>query len=156
MELSYTSVTLFYSDLKELLLSAGLTVERTVADHDVILDTGDGAFLRLQKVTQGGVSSVGLLFGTDPEVLSVTDPQAEWCIPFTVTPNAVFSPTSHWVPEEKFLSLLVVPASGESKRYRVELRVASREVRVVHQDHLNPQYEPNFKDTGGPYITAGA
>lgn len=158
MQLSYKSVTLFYADLKALLIGSGMTVEREISSHDVILDAGGGTYLRLQKTATATVNAVGVVMGTDPEVLSLTDPEAERCLPFTFAPQAEFVPTCHWVPEEQFLTFLVAPgpgSSGVSRRYRVDFRIKTREKSVFHQDHLNPQYQPNFKDTGGPFIAAG-
>lgn len=156
MELTYASVTQFFVDLKALLLGSGMTVSRTVGDTDVVLDAGGGTFIRLQKkVVSPSVVAIGFDYGTDPDLLSVADTNPERFMPFAVVDGRTFAPTTFWVPDEKFLAFLVV-GENDSKRYRIDLRIAERQMHVFHQDRFNPQYQPNFKDTGGPYLSAGA
>lgn len=157
MQNSYTSVTQFYLDLKQLLLTeAAMTIVRTIGSTDHVLDAGDGTFLRLQKKTNGSVMSVSLDLGSDPDVLSAQSIDPDRCFPFSIQAEPKeFAPTCYWVPEERFLSFCFV-SEDPSKRYRADFRFRTASRILIHQDRFHPEYEPNFKDTGGPFILAGA
>lgn len=159
MQSSYQSVALFFSDLRSMLIASGMSVERTISADDLILNCGGGTFLRLTKEADAEVASVGLEIGTDPDAMAVAPANPEACMPFQLSPGKEFVPNCFWVPAEQHLSFCVVGgagAAGWQKKYRVELRIQKREKTVFHQDHLNPQFEPNFLDTNGPYLLAGA
>lgn len=157
MDPTYSSVTKFFLDLKAHLLANGCSLARTVVpDIDVVLDTGSG-FVRLQKKTVSPtVVAVGWEFGTDADLLVVSDADPERFLPFTVSPGAEFVPTFHWYEPTKLVTLHVISSPDLFRRYRVESSFAEARSSVFHCDRYNPQYEPNFKDTGGPYLSAGA
>lgn len=158
MELTYRSVTQFYLDLKAHLLASGLTAARTLApETDVILDTGSG-FLRLQKkVVSPAVVAVGWEFGTDADVLAVSAFDCERVLPFAIQPDAEFTPTFNWYGPTRSMSFMVVASGPDAgRRYYVECCIDEKKTMVLHRDRANFQYEPNFKDTGGTYLSAGA
>lgn len=152
----YTSVALFFRDLKALFLDSGMTVERSLGPTDVILKASESMYLRLQKTPIPDGAAIGFALGDDPELLAVAEVQAARCLPFRFEPNSEFSPGLHWVPNERLLFLAVSTSDSSVRKYRVQLRINAGTVEIQHQDHLNPQFQPNFADTGGPFIPAGA
>jgi hypothetical protein len=154
---TYFSVTKFFLDLKAHLLANGLTLNRQVggSDLDVILDTGSG-FLRLQKKTVSPtVVAVGWDFGADADLLEVSAFDAERILPFTIDPSGEFAPTFHWYAPTKTMCFHVIgPEVGPG--YRIDCCIDTQTTQVLHRNRFNPQFEPNAKDTGGPYISAGA
>lgn len=157
MNESFTSVLLFHTALKNFLTTTlGWSVDRVLGANDVILSNGTGAFLRLQKKTNGSVVSVSLELGADPDALELSTKDPELCFPFDTAEGGLFQGIATWLPEASRLDLAVT-ASGErwSKRYRLGLAFNPLSSSLVHQDHLNPETEPNFKERGGTYIQAG-
>jgi hypothetical protein len=158
MNETFTSVLLFHTALKSFFMSdAGWVVDRTLGAHDVILSNGSGVFLRIQKKTNGTVTSVGLEAGTDADLLELSTRDPELCMPFDTENGGTFQGSAQWLPDTTRLEMSVA-ASGErwSKRYRVALQLNPVAVSVVHVDHLNAGMEPNFKERGGTYVQAGA
>lgn len=160
MELSYTSVTRFYADLRQHLLSAGLTVARTVTpDTDIVFDTGSGFFRFRRVVVSPSVVAVGWEFGTDADVLAVAEWDAERQMPFAVSPGSEFTPTFGWEADAKRMFFCVMSAADpetRGSRYRVRIDLTAKESAAQHEDRFRPHLEPNFKDAGGTYIPAGA
>jgi len=137
--------------------SLGWTVARSLNVSDVILTNGAGAFLRLQKKTNGSIVSVGLELGADADTLELSGKDPELCLPFDTAEGGFFQGSALWVPEVSRLELFVM-GSGErwAKRYRLELVPNQLTSSALHQDHCNYAMEPNFKERGGTYIQAGA
>lgn len=160
MELSYTSVTQFYADLRQHLLSAGLMVARTVTpDTDIVFDTGSGFFRLRRAVISPAVVAVGWEFGADADVLAVAQWDAERQMPFAITPGSEFTPTFGWEADTKRMFFCIVNATEpetRGSRYRIRIDLTAKEYSVRHEDRFRPHLEPNFKDAGGTYIPAGA
>lgn len=160
MELSYSSVTRFYADLKKHLLDAGLTVARTVVpDTDLVFDTGSGFFRLRRVVVSPTVMAVGWEFGDDADVLAVVEWDAELQMPFAVSPGMQFAPLFGTEAEGRRLFFCVMggdDAETRGSRYRVRIDLTTRESTVSHEDRFRPHLEPNFKVSGGAYIPAGA
>lgn len=157
MNETFASVLLFHTALKTFLMtSVGLTLNRELGAHDVILTNGAGAFLRLQKKTNGAVVSVGVEMGADADALELSARDPELWFPFDTTAGGVFQAQAFWFDEAKRADITIM-ASGDvwSKRYRASLFIADKHASVLHQDHLNPAEEPNFKERGGTYVQAG-
>jgi hypothetical protein len=58
------------------------------------------------------------------------------------------------------LELLIAPngpgLGNKLRVYRVDVNFTTKRVSVLHQDPPLMVYAPNFKQSGGPYIQAGA
>jgi len=160
MELTYNSVTQLYVDLRAQFLSTGLTIVRTIVpDTDIVFDTSTG-FLRFQRqIVSPTTSAIGWAFGVDADVLAVQTPDSERILPFTIDSGVEFSLTLDWYAPTRRVNVVVmarVPETLAYRRYLAELGLDSKVTSVYHEDNSNPQYQPNFKDTGGPYIRSGA
>jgi hypothetical protein len=158
MNETFASVLLFHTALKNFLLATvGLTVDRTLSANDVILADGAGAFIRLQKKTNGATTSIGMELGTSADALETSTYDPERWFPFDTSAEGVFLGQARWEPEAKRITLFVM-ASGDrwAKRYRATASLILRTSSLAHQDHLNPMTEPNFKLNGGSYVQAGA
>jgi hypothetical protein len=160
MELSYRSVTQFYADLKKHLLDAGLTVARTVVpDTDIVFDTGSGFFRLRRVVVSPTVMAIGWEFGADADVLAVAEWDAEFQMPFAVSPGAEFAPLFGWEAEQKRMFFCVMSGGDvetRGSRYRIGIDLPMRDSSVMHEDRFRLHLEPNFKAKGGSYIPAGA
>ena len=163
MTQEFTSVTLFYVAVREALLSAvGMTIERTLGSHDLILTNGAGGLARLRLVeVSPTVSALSLELGTDPDVLSVSSLDPETCLPFsTVSPDSI-SASIDWWPERGVLQFFIVPHSvdpttpGQLRCYRAEFTIATQLAVVSHEDPPTMEFAPNFKASGGPYLQIG-
>jgi hypothetical protein len=159
MNETFSSVLLFHSALKAFLLdTVGLTVDRTLGAYDVILTNGSGAFLRLQKKTNGATISVGMEVGSSADLLEISTRDPECWFPFDTTTPRVFNAEAHWFADNNSIEVIVLAGGcdeGWSKRYRARLEFAPPSSSLVHQDHLAPSTEPNFKERDGTYVHAG-
>jgi len=157
MNETFASVLLFHSALKTFLMGpVGLTLDRELGAHDVILTNGAGVFLRLQKKTNGSIVSVGMELGTDADTLELSTLDPELWFPFDAAGEGVFQGETRWFSDVKRLDLTIM-ASGDrwAKRYRASITLTPPGQTVTHQDHLAPATEPNFKERGGTYVQAG-
>jgi hypothetical protein len=156
MELSYRSLAQFYADLKAHLLGAGLTVEREVASEDFIFNI-EGGFFRLQKKTiSSSVATVGWAFGTNADVLAAQTVDAERIMPFALTSGGEMVPSFHWYAPDKWMSFLVSAYGHDGRAYRIGCNLSTKMTDVQHEDRFARQTEPNFKDSGAPYLPVGA
>jgi len=151
MNETFASVLLFHTALKSFLVSsAGLTVERTLSEDDVILTDGAGAFLRLQKKTNGATTSVGVELGTNADSLEVSTKDPEEWFPFDTSVGGVFSCNATWFAEMQRADIVII-ASGEKgfRRYRASVSFSMREASVLHQDHAELTTALVFREPGG-------
>jgi hypothetical protein len=105
------------------------------------------------------VTAIGWSFGDDADVLAASGVDSERQMPFATTPAAEFLPTFGWEADTKrmfFCVLATADTETRGSRYRISIDLLAKESFVRHEDRFRPQYEPNFKDTGGTYIPAGA
>ena len=153
---NFTSVTLFYAALRDVLLAeAGMTVERTLDTYDVVL-TGAGGYARLRKVVVStDVSAVSLLLGVDPDVLAVSTDDPLLCLPFdTTTPERMYVDI-RWRAARGVLPLLLAPnpvvplPTNPLRSYRAEFKINTQDSLVVREN-------PPSTVSGGPYIQVGA
>lgn len=160
MEQSYTSVTGFFSDWKSFLVGKGMTVSREVVPgSDVVFDTGSGFFRLRHKTVSPSIAAIGWAFGADPDVLAIATLDCERFVPFSTAPGAAFAPGFHWEDVGPKLLLFVQSMTAcaiTGPRYRINVDFGEKTSVVRHEWRQNPQFEPNFKDTGGTYISAGA
>lgn len=156
MQLTYSSVTAFFKDLEAHLLTVGFTPARDIGVLNRVFYAGFGTFFRIQqKSCSSTVTAIGMGFGDDADILATTDIEPERCLPFDTSAGGEFSPGFFWNTTEQVLALCVT--GGDNTRcYRVEYRIRAHTKSIFHQDRQAPQFEPNFKDTSGPYIPAGA
>jgi hypothetical protein len=125
--------------------------------NDVILSDGSTRFIRLlRKVITPTRSAVGIEFGTNIDELTASTKDPERVFPFDTRHGGSFDAMFFWIPEQPLISIVLL-ASGErwSKRYRFELNQATGHTHIFHQDHLDRNTEPNFKERGGTYMQSG-
>jgi hypothetical protein len=155
MQTTSSSAAQLFLDFKTFLLGRGLTVSKTLADTDLVLANPLGPFLRLKKQEQGEVVSVGFFFGTNADTLALQAVDPELVLPFTLGSGEISESIGNNLSGSVVFCTLT-PTSGDSKRYRLSLNLADGLISLEHHDHLNPQYTPNFKLKGGPYMVLGA
>lgn len=157
MNETFASVLLFHTALKTYFTETlGWTVDRTVAPQDIILTNGAGVFLRLRRKANDATVAVGLELGTNADTLELSNSDPERVLPFDTSVGGVFQCSAQYWEAASRIEIAVM-ASGAywSRRYNVDLNLNSATLTVTHRDHLRHEFEPNFKDRGGPYVQAG-
>jgi hypothetical protein len=154
MTQNFSSVTLFYVAIRNFLLSeGGMSIERTLGLHDIVLTAPTG-FVRLRmEVVSSEVSCICITLGADADVLAVTPEDPETCLPFnTTTPSEFYGLVEL---REGVLQFLIAATVGH-RSYRASFNFALGRVDVQHNNPPSNEYSPNFGVSGGPYIESGA
>jgi hypothetical protein len=153
----YTSVQQAYLDLR-VYLKRHFSVHKDLGTNDIILKktvNETDIYLRLRLKTGAGISSIGLEFGSDPDLLELTpsiDPETQF-------PATVVSP-----PEQVLIDfnydedshIFNFTAKQGTSKYEFIGKVLEMSSTIFHQNWAIPKSEPNFKKTGTPYIKCGA
>lgn len=160
VQLGYSSLTLFYADLRAHLLESGMSVARELGLHDAVLSAGPG-FLRLRRTVNGSVGALGVEVGKDIEALSASAVDPRLCMPFTLQAGASVAPVMFLTPTSLEFALAgdrFVPGpsvASSAARYRCRWVFETGESSVMHTDHWNPHFQPNFWREKAPLIAIG-
>lgn len=151
---TFTSVTLLFATIRQTLLDAGMTIERTLGVRDIIV-TGVGCLARVRHVVVSPtVSAIGITLGQDADVLEVAAGDPEECFPFDTTSGGSVNAQVAWNADTKRLTFYIRPEAGLTC-YRAEFNFVTGRADVTHEDPPDMTKFPNFKASSGPYHALG-
>ena len=151
---TFTSVTLLFAAIRQTLLDAGMTIERTLGVRDIIV-TGAGCLARVQHVVVSpSVSAIGIELGVNADSLETVPKDPETCFPFDTTSGGSVNAQLDWNPDTKRLYVHML-TPGRLTGYRAEFDFAACRATVAHEDPPNMLYSPDFHASGGPYHAMG-